>query len=339
MIGADLLHRLYDTLWVFIVDHHLLGQPALILLGGLSLMAIEVLFRDWNKTALYRIFVRRSNSAKIDIICYLLQFAGIAVLLEMLLTFGVSIGAARLADAATDRLNWARITLPSDGVLQIAFSFVIYWLAFHFVGYWVHRVWHTSLFWNVHRLHHSASEMNFVTVLRIHPAETFVRILFFISPMTFLQVSDGVLLISLVANTFVNFCLHSELDWNLGWVGRWLVGTPAVHRLHHSLDEEHRNKNFSNCPLWDRMFGTWYDGDKKPSAYGVSVNGAPDRGYDLQPVRQLVRDTLTFYQELAAWLLQPFRKAISWTRPSPSSDTALAGTVATPRSAKERIGA
>jgi sterol desaturase/sphingolipid hydroxylase (fatty acid hydroxylase superfamily) len=334
MIDADLLHRFYDTLWVFFVEHHLLGPSAFALLGGLALMTIEVLFRDWDKTAMYRVFVRRSNSARIDVICYLLQYAGIAVLLEMLLTLGVSIGAARLADVATERLDWARITLPSDGILQIAFSFVVYWLAFHFVGYWVHRVWHTPLFWHVHRLHHSASEMNFITILRIHPAETFVRILFFISPMTFLKVSDSVLLMSLVANTFVNFCLHSELDWNLGWVGRWLVGTPAVHRLHHSRDEEHRNKNFSNCPLWDRMFGTWYDGDKKPSAYGVCVNGVPDCGYDQQPVKQLLRDTLTFYRELVALLLLPFRK----TRSSPAGDAPLSRTVAAPRSAEERIG-
>src|SRR5690348_5983057 len=103
---------IYDRLWSYFVDHHLLGQPALILLGGLALMAIEPLFRAWNKTALYRIFVRRSNSAKIDVVLYLLQYAGIAALLEMLLTLGISIGTARLADVVTERLNWARITLP-----------------------------------------------------------------------------------------------------------------------------------------------------------------------------------------------------------------------------------
>jgi sterol desaturase/sphingolipid hydroxylase (fatty acid hydroxylase superfamily) len=339
MLDTDQLRGLYNKLWVFFVDHHLLAQPSLILLGGLSLMVIEVLLRDWHKTAMYRLFVRRSISAKIDVISYLLQYVGIAVILETVLTFGISIGAARLADVASDRLSWARITLPSDGILQIGFSFAVYWLAFHFVGYWVHRVWHTPLFWNVHRLHHSASEMNFITVLRIHPAETLVRILFFISPMTILHVSDSVLLLSLTANTFVNFCLHSDLDWNLGWVGRWIVGTPAVHRLHHSIDDEHRNKNFSNCPLWDRMFGTWYDGEKQPSGYGVSANGAPDRGYDQQPIRQLVLDTVAFYRQLAAWLLQPFRKAISGTRTSSNSDTALAGTVAAPHSVEERIGA
>jgi sterol desaturase/sphingolipid hydroxylase (fatty acid hydroxylase superfamily) len=338
MIDADLLHRLYDRLWVFFVDHHLLGQPALILLGGLALMVVEVLFRDWNKTAMYRIFVRRGISAKIDVISYLLQFAGIAIFLEIVLTFGISLGAARLADFASDQLSWARITLPSDGIFQFAFSFAVYWFAFHFVGYWVHRVWHTPLFWHVHRFHHSAAEMNFLTILRIHPAETFVRILFFISPMTFLQVSDGVLIASLVANTFVNFALHSELDWDLGWVGRWIVGNPAIHRLHHSIDEEHRDKNFSNCPLWDRVFGTWYEGNKKPSAYGVNVNGVPDRGYDEQPITQLVRDTLAFYRQLGAWLLWPVRKAISGTRSTSPSEAPLAGSVAA-ASAKESISA
>jgi hypothetical protein len=79
MLDADQFHRLYEKLWVYFVDHHLLGQPTLILLGGLSLMVIEVLLRDWHKTAIYRIFVRRSISAKIDVISYLLQYVGIAV--------------------------------------------------------------------------------------------------------------------------------------------------------------------------------------------------------------------------------------------------------------------
>jgi hypothetical protein len=96
MMDADQFHRINNWLWVFFVDRHLLGQPALVLLGGLSLMACEVLFRDWNKTAIYRIFVRRTTSAKIDVISYLLQFAGLAVFVEIILTFGVSIGAAHL---------------------------------------------------------------------------------------------------------------------------------------------------------------------------------------------------------------------------------------------------
>ena len=84
MIDAQQLHYYYDRLWVYFVDHHLLGQPALILLGVLLLMGSEVIFRDWDQTAMYRLFVRRSTSAKIDIVYYLVQYAGIHVLFRAL---------------------------------------------------------------------------------------------------------------------------------------------------------------------------------------------------------------------------------------------------------------
>jgi sterol desaturase/sphingolipid hydroxylase (fatty acid hydroxylase superfamily) len=338
MLDADQLHHLYDRLWVYFVDRHLLGQPALILLGAVSLMVCEALFRDWNKTVLYRLFVRRSTSAKIDVAFALLQSSGLALFVEIALTFGVSIGAARLGTALSNYLSW-RITLPSDGVFQIAFSVMVYFLVFDFVGYWVHRLYHTPLFWHLHRFHHSAPELNFITSLRTHPAETSTRLLFLVTPLTFLNVSDSILLTFLVLNEFVNFCEHSELPWSWGWVGRWIFASPTVHQLHHSIDEEHRDKNFGECPLWDHVFGTWYDGEKKPSAYGVSANGIPDRGYDERPIAQFVDDLLAFYRDLMAGTLRLFRRLKFRTRASSGNGRSLARDVATARSAEERIGA
>jgi sterol desaturase/sphingolipid hydroxylase (fatty acid hydroxylase superfamily) len=333
-IDVDQLHRFYDRLWVYFVDGHLLGQPALILLGVLLLIGAEALVRDWEKTAMYRLFFRRSTSAKIDIVYYLVQYAGIAAVLEIIFSFGIAIGGARLADFASSQLSWARITLPSGGILQIAFSFVVYWIATGLFGYWIHRLYHSSLFWQVHRFHHAAPELNFITAYRLHPLESFLRAFEFLSPMIILKVPDSVILVSVVAGNFVNFCQHSELPWNWGWIGRWIFGSPLVHQLHHSIDEEHRDTNFSNCPLWDHVFGTWYDGSKMPSGYGI-----PDLAYERQPFRQFLRDGWILYVRLGAFLLQPVRKAISWVRSSSRSDVALAESVAATRNPTEQISA
>jgi sterol desaturase/sphingolipid hydroxylase (fatty acid hydroxylase superfamily) len=340
MIDADQLHRLYDRLWVYFVDHHLLGQPAVILLGALALMAFEVLIRDWHSTAFYRVFVRRSTTAKIDIVFQLTQFVGVAFFLEVLFTFGVSIGAAHFAKIVSGQLSWARIPLPSDNLFEIAFSFLVYFLTSHFVGYWVHRLYHTQLFWHLHRFHHSAPELNFLTFYRVHPAETFTRVLFFVTPLTFLNVPSKVILITLVVDIFLNYCEHSELPWSYGWLGRWLFVSPRAHQLHHSIDAEHAHKNFSNCPLWDHVFGTWYDGETLPSAYGITeASGAPDYRYESQPIRQFMRDTLAFYLELLAGAAKPFRKAISWMRAPSRGARARAASVAAAGSAEERLGA
>jgi sterol desaturase/sphingolipid hydroxylase (fatty acid hydroxylase superfamily) len=39
---------------------------------------------------------------------------------------------------------------------------------------------------------------------------------------------------------------------------RWLVVTPDMHRVHHSIERDETNSNFGfNLSLWDRLFGTY----------------------------------------------------------------------------------
>ncbi|MCP4639026.1 MAG: sterol desaturase family protein, partial [bacterium] len=39
---------------------------------------------------------------------------------------------------------------------------------------------------------------------------------------------------------------------------RWIVVTPDMHRVHHSVDYEESNSNFGfNAPWWDRLLGTY----------------------------------------------------------------------------------
>jgi len=55
---------------------------------------------------------------------------------------------------------------------------------------------------------------------------------------------------------------HSNVRIPLGIdrVLRWLVVTPDMHRVHHSIEDHETNSNFGfNLPLWDRLFGTYKD--------------------------------------------------------------------------------
>jgi sterol desaturase/sphingolipid hydroxylase (fatty acid hydroxylase superfamily) len=41
-------------------------------------------------------------------------------------------------------------------------------------------------------------------------------------------------------------------------VMRWIVVTPDMHRVHHSIRSSETNSNFGfNLPWWDRLFGTY----------------------------------------------------------------------------------
>jgi sterol desaturase/sphingolipid hydroxylase (fatty acid hydroxylase superfamily) len=334
MIDADQLQWFYNRLWAFFVDGHLLGQPALILLGALLLICAEALVRDWEQTAMYRLFFRHRISAKVDIVYSLIEFAGIAAVLELIFSFSLALAGVRLADFVSNQLGWARIALPADGILQIAFSFLVYWIFTGFFGYWIHRVLHLPVFWTVHSFHHSAPELNFITAYRTHPMEAITRVFAFLSPVIILKAPDSVILVSVAVGNFINFCEHSELPMDWGWIGRWIFCGPRVHQVHHSIDEEHRDTNFSHCPLWDHVFGTWYAGSKMPSGYGIA-----DNGYEQHPVRQFLRDGWMVYVRLGAVLLQPVRKVSSWMRSSSRSDAAFAEDVATIRSASKQISA
>jgi sterol desaturase/sphingolipid hydroxylase (fatty acid hydroxylase superfamily) len=53
-----------------------------------------------------------------------------------------------------------------------------------------------------------------------------------------------------------NIGLPATLDRVL----RWVVVTPDMHRVHHSIEDDETNSNFGfNLPWWDRLFGTYRD--------------------------------------------------------------------------------
>jgi sterol desaturase/sphingolipid hydroxylase (fatty acid hydroxylase superfamily) len=51
-----------------------------------------------------------------------------------------------------------------------------------------------------------------------------------------------------------------RLPLGIDRVLRWLVVTPDMHRVHHSVEDDEANSNFGfNLPWWDRLFGTYRD--------------------------------------------------------------------------------
>jgi sterol desaturase/sphingolipid hydroxylase (fatty acid hydroxylase superfamily) len=75
---------------------------------------------------------------------------------------------------------------------------------------------------------------------------------------------------------------------------RWLVVTPDMHRVHHSIERDETNSNFGfNLSLWDRLFGT-YRAQPRAGHQAMQI-GIPD-----------FRDTAEC-SSLAGMLAIPFR--------------------------------
>jgi sterol desaturase/sphingolipid hydroxylase (fatty acid hydroxylase superfamily) len=51
---------------------------------------------------------------------------------------------------------------------------------------------------------------------------------------------------------------HSAIRVRLAWLDRVFV-TPQMHRIHHSVDPQHYNKNFADAlPIFEILFGTYH---------------------------------------------------------------------------------
>jgi hypothetical protein len=77
----------------------------------------------------------------------------------------------------------------------------------------------------------------------------------------------------LIIRSFIDRMQHSMVNWTYGWIGRWVVFSPIGHRIHHSMEREHWDKNYGDMfVIWDRLFGTYYNGNNINTEVGVTNN-------------------------------------------------------------------
>lgn len=127
--------------------------------------------------------------------------------------------------------------------------------------YFQHVLFHiVPMFWRVHRVHHADLEFDVTTGVRFHPVEIVLSMVIKLGviaiigpPVLAVMMFEVVLNASSLFN-HSNACIPTGMD---RWL-RWLVVTPDMHRVHHSVVREETNSNFGfNLPWWDRLFGTY----------------------------------------------------------------------------------
>ena len=116
--------------------------------------------------------------------------------------------------------------------------------------------------WRLHRVHHADLDYDLTTGARFHPIEVVLSMLIKFATITVLgppvlAVAIFEVLLSAAAMfNHGNIRLSETLDRML----RWVIVTPDMHRVHHSVEDDETNSNFGfNLPWWDRLFGTYLD--------------------------------------------------------------------------------
>lgn len=142
------------------------------------------------------------------------------------------------------------------GLLQITAALLV----FEFMAWFSHLIRHKVLtFWFFHAVHHSQRELNVFTDDRSHFVDRIVASLVMFLPFYAFQVPSlyAVAVIGLYIAIHSRF-VHTNVRLNLGWLG-WLIVSPQFHRVHHSVDPLHYDKNYAAViSVFDYAFGTAY---------------------------------------------------------------------------------
>ena len=162
-----------------------------------------------------------------------------------------------LAVELSDR-GWGLLNLVE---LPYWLSVVVAVMLLDLAIYVQHVVFHAvPWLWRLHRMHHTDLDLDVTSGTRFHPLEMILSmlikfgVLFVLGPP-----AVAVLIFEIVLNAMAMFNhANARLPQTLDRVLRWLVVTPDMHRVHHSVIAVETNSNFGfNLSCWDRLFRTY----------------------------------------------------------------------------------
>ncbi len=176
-----------------------------------------------------------------------------SVLLRILFPVAAVGVAAFVAERGAGLFNLFAVPYPLALVLSL--------LALDLAIYLQHLMFHAvPILWRVHRMHHADLDFDVTTGARFHPLEMILSMLIKFAAILLLGPPVlAVLVFEVLLNATAMFN-HSNVRIPQSWdrALRWLVVTPDMHRVHHSIDAPECNSNFGfNLTWWDRLLGTY----------------------------------------------------------------------------------
>jgi sterol desaturase/sphingolipid hydroxylase (fatty acid hydroxylase superfamily) len=130
-----------------------------------------------------------------------------------------------------------------------------------FIIYLQHVMFHAvPTLWRLHMMHHADLDYDLTTGIRFHPVEILISMVIKFGAIVVLGAPAlAVVLFEIILNGMAMFN-HGNFYIPLGLdrVLRWLVVTPDMHRVHHSVFPSETNSNYGfNLSWWDRIMGTY----------------------------------------------------------------------------------
>ncbi len=153
--------------------------------------------------------------------------------------------------------------------LQVVLGLVIA----EFGLYVAHRAAHEILsLWRFHALHHSVERLWVVNTGRFHFMDSLFKIALSQLPLYLLGAPLPVFLWIGAVTAFIGLLTHCNIDVRTGPLDL-IFSTPGLHRWHHSRVLAEGNTNYGeNLVLWDQLFGTYFNPDRRPPT-NIGISG------------------------------------------------------------------
>ena len=189
--------------------------------------------------------------------------SGIDLAYALLAPFAVKAMLKLLALAPVTLLSFAEDAYIADGFGPVPkqpgwlIALEIFLLA-DLAGYWLHRVFHHRWLWRIHAVHHSSTQLDWLSALRVHPVNELVVKLAPVAALAVVGFPPRMLAGYLAFLVFYGLLLHANLNWSFGPL-RYVIANPLFHRWHHTREHEGMHANFAPLfPFIDLAFGTLY---------------------------------------------------------------------------------
>lgn len=264
-----------------------------------SIFFLEYLCTGWAESSVRHLLVERTASGWSDVACYLFQMAPVWPLVTAIMSFGVAYVSGEGLRQILAHATGLKLSIAGT---PLAFQTVVLFGLYTLFDYWSHRLDHSKVFWPLHRFHHSAESFSVLTAARVHPA-MFTAVVGAILPGVFLGSDPAAMAYVGLVVIIIRLVVHSRIESNFGWVGRWIVQSPLHHRLHHSLNR--MPINLGLLPIWDRLFGTWRDAPQQAMRIGTPAHYRHGAWF----VPDMWRDYCEFWTGLRTLVAKRMRRA------------------------------
>ncbi len=267
MIDSFLAHIKQKLLSITGYDH-----PNWVEIGAYALLPfvcllIELLIKGYEKSSLKNL-LEYPKLSWVDYCWVLIQSLNLYRLMGVVFTFGIFYFCYGKIQKT---FHFNLIQKIESPWLQFLIVFIISDFK-NYIKHYVQHIW--QWVWELHKIHHSAEKMNMFNLYRSTAVETAWTSFVELIPFIVLGAPATTYLWVMLLKEAHQFFLHSEINSDWGFLGKYILVSSAAHRIHHSTNPAHYGKNFGNTFIfWDRLLNTYYAPQKEEAiSFGLADN-------------------------------------------------------------------